>query len=149
MGSPEMELRWKAAKEITRLHELHLKRTQLTTKMIKERDEARVALGESQDRIIELESELHRLWPHAQLGDAQKANAGWTDEEIKASNVNPWPAHQSAGESDPNIQQDGYPATATPCLECQKRAVVLMDGLYTCLACGNSVPETVPDKSDD
>ncbi len=48
-GTPRSDL-GRAIKEITRLHELHLKRTKLTTKMIKERDQARDELEQAQKR---------------------------------------------------------------------------------------------------
>ena len=49
-----------AADEIERLHELHLDRTKLTTRMIEERDHYRDKYMEGQARIEQLE-ERHRL----------------------------------------------------------------------------------------
>lgn len=40
----------------------------------------------------------------------------------------------------PHIQPDGYPASATECRECGRRAVVLMDGRDSCLNCGDTHP---------
>ena len=36
------------------------------------------------------------------------------------------------------ICDDGYPEEATICESCNQRAVIRMDGMNTCLACGHS-----------